>query len=90
MKVAQGHFHGNVISRQNFLTWFVFAVACRDLQDVQLSLFLPTARMLLTVTQASPAACRQVVAVVSVRKFVLYVATCRVQHFALPCFVPYE
>ena len=65
MKVAQGHFHANIISDQNFLTRFVFAVACKDLQDVQLSLFLPTARMLLTVTQTSPAACRQVVTVVS-------------------------
>jgi len=44
---------------------------------VQLSLFLPTARMLLTVTQSSLAACRQVVTAVSLRKFVLGVAKCR-------------
>jgi DNA repair/transcription protein MET18/MMS19 len=42
----------------------IISVACKDLRDVQLSLFLPTARMLLTVTRASPAACRQVVTVV--------------------------
>lgn len=43
----------------------IIGVACQELQDVQLSLFLPTARMLLTVTQASPAACHQVVTVVA-------------------------
>jgi hypothetical protein len=44
---------------------FLFTVTSQELQDVQLSLFLPTVRMLLTVTQASPAACSQVVTVVS-------------------------
>jgi hypothetical protein len=75
-----------MFSWQNYFTsklfnMVLFAVTCKDLQDVQLSLFLPTARMLLTVTQASPAACRQVVTMVSLKQFVLDVATCRVQHF---------
>ena len=50
---------------------------------MQLSLFLPTARMLLTVTQASPAACRQVVALVSLMKS--FTGRCNVQGVAF-CF----
>lgn len=42
----------------------IISVTCRELRDVQLSLFLPTVRMLLTITQASSVACNEVITVV--------------------------